>query len=274
MAERSNDPEGTVRERNGAPSGAGSPFIEFLDCDFAYNGNVALQDITFAVEPGEFAAVLGPNGSGKSTLLKLALGLLRPAQGSVTLFGHPAHRFRDWSRVGYVPQLVEDIRTRFPATAEEVVEQGHHRGFSPGEVFRRRTHPEVVEAMETAGVGHLRRSRISELSTGQQQRVLIARALVRHPELLVLDEPVAGVDAGGQEQFFSLLRRLNDEMGLTILMVSHDIGAVIREATTVACIDKTLSFHGAAHDLSTRELSDLYGISVDLLIHDRIHEHR
>ena len=109
---------------------------------------------------------------------------------------------------------------------------------------------------------------------GQQQRVLIARSLVRGPELLVLDEPVAGVDAGGQEHFFELIRRLNRERGITILMVSHDIGAALRDATAVACINRRIVFHGPSHSVTARELSLLYGIPVDVLIHDALHEHR
>jgi len=109
---------------------------------------------------------------------------------------------------------------------------------------------------------------------GQQQRVLIARALVREPELLILDEPLAGIDAAGQEQFHTLLRRLNGELGMTILLVSHDIGAVMREATSVACINKSLVFHGPIHTLTQKELAELYGFPVDILLHDALHEHR
>jgi zinc transport system ATP-binding protein len=216
----------------------------------------------------------GPKNSGKSTLLRLALGLLKPTKGAVRLFGKPPDKFREWRRVGYVPQVVEELRARFPATAEEIVSHGGYKGFDPTYVLRRTSGPAVLDAMKTTGVEHLRRRRISELSVGQQQRVLIARSLVRRPELLVLDEPVAGVDAGGQEHFFELIGRLNKERGITILMVSHDIGAVLRDATTVACINRKIVFHGPAHSVTARELSMLYGIPVDVLIHDALHEHR
>jgi zinc transport system ATP-binding protein len=248
--------------------------VRFSNCTFSYDGTPAVEDVTFAVDRGDFVAILGPNGSGKSTLLRLALGLLRPTSGDVLLFGRAPDRFRDWSRVGYVPQFVEEIRARFPATAEEIVSQGAYKGFDPGYVLRRGAGPAVLEAMKTAGVDHLRRRKISELSIGQQQRVLIARSLVRGPELLVLDEPVAGVDAGGQEHFFELIRRLNRERQITILMVSHDIGAVLRDATAVACINRRVVFHGPSHSITARELSTLYGIPVDVLIHDALHEHR
>lgn len=248
--------------------------VEFRNCSFSYDGHPAVEDVTFSVERGAFVAILGPNGSGKSTLLRLALGLVKPTRGQVKLFGKAPDKFREWRRVGYVPQAVEELRARFPATAEEIVSQGEYKGFDPTYVLRWRAGPAVTEAMETAGVADVRRKRISKLSIGQQQRVLIARSLVRNPELLVLDEPVAGVDAGGQEHFFELLRRLNRERGMTILMVSHDIGAVLRDATAVACINRRVVFHGPSHALSARELSMLYGIPVDILIHDSMHGHR
>ncbi|MBI2965393.1 MAG: ATP-binding cassette domain-containing protein, partial [Chloroflexi bacterium] len=157
---------------------------------------------------------------------------------------------------------------------EEIVSQGEYKGFDPTYVLRRSAGQAVLEAMATAGVEQLRRRRISELSMGQQQRVLIARSLVRRPEKLEHDEPVAGVDAGGQEHYIELNRRLNRERGITILMVSHDIGAVLRDATAVACINRKIVFHGPSHSITARELSLLYGIPVDVLIHDALHEHR
>ena len=209
------------------------PVLEFRQVWFAYDGDTVLEDVTFALQSGEFAAVLGPNGGGKTTMLRLALGLVQPSRGSVALFGEPPAQFRSWGRVGFVPQAAEGVQSRFPATAEEVVAQGLYRGFDPIGVWRSSGRAAVVQAMETVDIADLRGRRITSLSVGQQQRILIARALVREPELLVLDEPLAGIDAAGQEQFHTLLRRLNGELGMTILLVSHDIGAVMREATTV-----------------------------------------
>ena len=263
-----------MKETNSQPSTESGACLEFSGVSFQYNSESVIENVTFAAGRGEFIAILGPNGSGKTTLLKLALGLLRPNQGAVRLFSEPPARFRAWQRIGYVPQTVDGVDAHFPATVEEVVVQGLYRGFDPAAIWRRNGRPDVLEALETAGVAHLKGRRISSLSFGQQQRTLIARGLVRQPELLILDEPVAGVDAAGQEQVYSMLRRLNGELGITVLVVSHDIGAVMREATTVACINRSLVFHGPPHRITQKELSALYGLPMNVLLHDVLHEHR
>ena len=248
--------------------------LQFNHVSYRYDSVDALEDISFGVSEHDFVAILGPNGSGKTTLVKLALGLANPTHGEVLLFGTPAQKFDRWELVGYVPQTVDGIHTQFPATVKEIVEQGLYRGFDPVGFWRRGNDEAVWRCMETVGVADLARRRISALSLGQQQRTLIARSLVRGPRLLVLDEPETGVDAAGQEQLYSILRRLNADEGITILMVSHDIGAVMKEAKTVACINRTLVFHGAPHHITQRELSDLYGLPMDVLVHDLMHEHR
>ncbi|MCZ6617315.1 MAG: metal ABC transporter ATP-binding protein [Gammaproteobacteria bacterium] len=248
--------------------------IRFDETWFSYNSEPVVRDINFSITPGEFAAILGPNGSGKTTLMKLALGLLKPTSGRVLLFGVPADRFTDWHRVGYVPQRTQATESRFPASVREVVNFGTYSGFDPFAIFKRRGSVRVDEAMELAGVQNLADRRVSDLSVGQQQRMLIARSLVRRPDLLVMDEPVAGVDAAGEEQFHSMIRRLNRDLGITIVMVSHDIGAVMREATTCACINRDIVFHGPVHRLDAKALSNLYGFPVDVLMHDPEHTHR
>ncbi len=250
------------------------PVLDFQHVWFAYNGEPALEDITFSVGKGDFVAILGPNGSGKTTLLRLALGLARPTKGTVRLFGQTPDKLRTWGKVGYVPQMAEGVQGRFPATVDEVVGQGLYRGLDPLAFWRSPHQERVHQALDTVGLGKLRHRHITALSVGQQQRALIARALVRQAELLVLDEPVAGVDTAGQEQFYGLLHRLNQEQGITIVLVSHDIGAMMREATTCACLNRTLVFHGSTHELTRQELSQLYGLPVEVLLHDALHEHR
>ena len=252
----------------------GAPLVECRDLWFLYASEPVIEAVNLQVQEGEFVAILGPNGSGKTTLIRLILGLERPSRGTVRLFGERPERFRRWDLVGYVPQAVDGMRGDFPASVEEVVAQGLYRGFSPLAIWHQSGREAIGRAMETVGMSDLRRERLSILSRGQQQRALIGRALVRNPRLLVLDEPEAGIDAAGQSQLYGLLSRLSEEGGITVIMVSHDIGAVMREATTVACINRTMIFHGPPHSVTQKELSALYGFPMDVLLHDALHEHR
>jgi len=248
---------------------------EFDNTWYSYGGGEpAVESVSFQIQKGDFAAILGPNGSGKTTLLRLALGLLKPSRGSVELFGEPSGRFRDWSRVGYVPQRLEGLGTRFPATVEEIVEQGLYQGFDPLSMFRRRGRKKVYDALEIAGISDLRQRPIESLSVGQRQRALIARAIVGDPDLLCLDEPVSGVDAVGRDRFHELISSLNSEYGMTVFLISHDIGAVMQGASVCACINRTVVFHGPPHSITGDHLSELYGFPVDVLLHDALHEHR
>ena len=246
--------------------------VEWEHVSFSYGSVPAVEDVSLCIHYGELAAILGPNGGGKSTLIKLALGLLRPDSGIIRLFGRDVADFDDWRRVGYMPQVVAGVWRDFPATVAEVVAHGAQGGASPFGLFRRSERDDVLEALEVAGMLSFRSRRLSELSVGQQQRVLLARALVRQPELLVLDEPAAGVDVSGEEQLYAVLRELNRERGIAIVIVSHDIGAMLREATTLACMDRSLVLHGQPHELTVDELSTLYGVPVDVVVHDALHE--
>ncbi len=252
---------------------AASPsVIEWERVSFAYGDVAAIQDVSLCIHYGELAAVMGPNGSGKSTLIKLALGLLQPDAGRVRLFGRDVNDFDQWGRVGYMPQVVNGAWQDFPATVSEVVSLGTYSGVSPLGIFRRSERADVLAAIETVGMTAYRSRRLAELSVGQQQRVLLARALVRNPDLLVLDEPAAGIDVSGEEQLYAVLRNLSRDRGMAIVIVSHDIGAMLREATTVACLNCRLVMHGQPHDLTVDEMSTLYGAPVDVLIHDTAHE--
>ena len=174
---------------------------------------------------------LVPTAAGKTTLVKLILGLERPAKGRVLLFGHEAQDFKQWRDIGYVPQSTSAFQVRFPATVGEVVSYGKYRGLDPLAFFRRGLSPDIKRALETVNMWTYRNRLINDLSTGQQQRVLVARALVRWPKLLILDEPIAGVDIGGQEQFYSLLREIrHQDIGVTVILVSHDVGVVLHES--------------------------------------------
>jgi zinc transport system ATP-binding protein len=243
-------------------------FVELEDVDFAYGALPVLERINLTVEPGDFLGIIGPNGSGKTTLLRIMLGLLPPLRGAVRLFGHPPGSFRQWGRLGYVPQKAA-LDRGLPVTVREVVATGLLPSLGVfgriGGAERRR----IVEVLGHVGMEEHAAARIGALSTGQQQRVLIARALVSKPELLILDEPTGGVDPEAQTSFYALLHHLNRERDVTLILVSHDIGVVAREVTKLACLNRRLVFHGRPGDfLNDAALAALYGSAVRVVSHE------
>lgn len=201
------------------------PAIQTQNLNVSLGGLPVLRAVTVTVEPGEMVALMGGNGSGKTTLVRTMLGLTSIQGGTVNLFGVPLAEFRQWSRIGYVPQ-----RGALPirhATVNEVVATGrlaHRRPFVPA---GRRDRDLVTQALARVGLRERAHTPFVHLSGGQQQRVLIARALVSEADLLVLDEPFAGVDLDAQESLAALLGDLNSE-GLTVLVVLHETGALGR----------------------------------------------
>jgi zinc transport system ATP-binding protein len=187
-----------------------------------YDDRAILRGVTMSVEAGEVVAILGANGSGKSTLVKAILGLVPLAAGEIRLFGTPLSRFKDWQRIGYVPQRL-GAGSGVPATVGEVVASGRlaRRGFlRPARSADRRA---VTDALTAVGLADRVRDPVATLSGGQQQRTLIARALAGEPDLLVLDEPTAGVDAASQEAFATALQTFVTAGG-TVLLVAHELG--------------------------------------------------
>ncbi|MEU4782625.1 metal ABC transporter ATP-binding protein [Micromonospora sp. NPDC023633] len=199
-----------------------SPVITVAHGVVGYDGRPVLRDVSLTVTAGEVVAVLGANGSGKSTLIRAALGLVPLSSGSVTLFDRPLRRFRQWHRIGYVPQRL-GAGSGVPATVREVVASGRlaRRGVlrPPGAADR----AAVTAALEAVGLADRANDPVGTLSGGQQQRTLIARALAGRPELLVLDEPTAGVDAASQEAFAGALHDFVAGGG-TVLLVAHELG--------------------------------------------------
>ncbi len=244
-----------------------TPVVELTDVRFGYGAEPVLDGVSLTVAPQDFTVLLGPNGGGKTTLVKLALGLLQPQSGSVRLFGTPVRSFRQWHRVAYVPQRAAGFEAGFPATVTELVGQGLYRGVNPTRLFRPRMPAAVARTLEFVGMWDHRNARVTELSRGQQQRVLIARAVVQPRDLLVLDEPVAGVDTGGQQSFYQLIQSLHQDRGITVVLISHDIGMALRIATRVVCISRELVFHGAPEELTEGVLGHLYGPPMGLMVH-------
>ena len=221
---------------------------------FAYGADSVLDHVSLEVRAGEFAALAGPNGSGKSTLLRILLGLLAPPAGTVELFGVAPRELRDRWRVGYVPQRPR-IAPDLPATVEEVVRDRSTRqaGLVAPAPRRRprsgRPRARVRRAQPTS------RKRLTELSGGQQQRALIAQALAAEPELLVLDEPIAGVDVESQRLFRDSLVHLLQEHGAAVLLVSHELGAVADDLDHVIVLKRRVLFDGPPAELAATGVS-------------------
>jgi zinc transport system ATP-binding protein len=224
------------------------------DLTFGYGRTPVLRDITMSVSAGEFVALVGPNGSGKSTLLRLLLGSMSPQAGTVSLFGSPPADFRDRWRLGYVPQRPA-LGTEVPATVEEIVASGR---LGRGRSWRSLADADreaVLHAIDSVGLGSLSRRPLGELSGGQQQRAFIARAFASEPDLLVLDEPIAGVDAEAQRRFRDSLVHLIGDHGSGVLLVSHELSAVANDVDRVIVLKQRVLFDGPPADLAERGVS-------------------
>ncbi|MFM9958716.1 MAG: metal ABC transporter ATP-binding protein [Phycisphaerales bacterium] len=240
--------------------------VQFDRVTYSYAGGEgagaapALEDVSLDVREGELLAVVGPNGGGKSTLLKLMLGMLRPQRGVVRVFGREPTEARAAGLVGWVPQR-SGAMLAFPVSAREAAAMGaawRVSGFAglPREIASR-----VDDALRVVGAIDFADKPVASLSGGQAQRVMIARALASGARLLALDEPTVGIDAVGQRQFADLIRVLHKELGLTILLVSHDLRTIAGGASTcdrVACLRGRLHFHDAPTGITPQVLAQVF----------------
>jgi zinc transport system ATP-binding protein len=223
--------------------------VELEDVDFAYPGGPrVLHDVDLAVEPGEFVAIAGPNGGGKTTLLRIALGLERPRSGTARLFGEPAEHFSQRSRIAYLAQRAQ-LGIESPVTVRELVSAGRVPRRGVFGVVRTRDRATVEEAIDRVGLAARANAPLSTLSGGQRQRALIAKALAGEPDLLVLDEPTAGVDVDAQEALASLLEKLHRDLAVTIFFVSHEFGAVERFVERLVLVRGGVVFDGEPSQL-------------------------
>lgn len=247
------------------------PVLELNHVSFQYDANKqVLEDIQLTMSQGEFLGLVGPNGSGKSTLIKLILGLLTPNQGEVKLFGQPVGQFSDWSQIGYVSQKANSFNSSFPATVFEVVSTGLYGKMGLFKWIGKREKIQIMHTLELVGLADYAHQNIGKLSGGQQQRTFIARALVGSPKLLILDEPTVGVDQESVNQFFDLIEHLHQHEGLSILLVSHDIGVITTKVDTIVCLNKKLFFHGEAEEFTRHQraiLASTYGHDIALIDH-------
>lgn len=222
---------------------------ELEHVSFGYRpGQRVLEDVSLRIGEGEFVAVAGPNGGGKTTLVRLVLGLERPSEGQARLFGEPAHRFSRRRTLGYLAQR-SALGGDAPTTVREVVSAGRLAAGGLIGPLRRRDRELVAEAIDRVGLSGSADVPLRMLSGGMQQRAFIAKALASEPSLLVLDEPTTGVDAESQDALAALLDRLHSELGVTILYVSHEFGAVERFVQRLVLVRRTIVFDGSPDDL-------------------------
>jgi zinc transport system ATP-binding protein len=240
---------------------AGDEVVRLEDIWVYYDSVLALEGVNLSINQDDFLGLIGPNGGGKTTLLRVILGLVKPSRGKVTVLGETLERSR--KLVGYVPQHSLFDRD-FPASVWDVVLMGR-----AGQVGLLRTYSGedkriAQTALETVEMLKYKDRQIGRLSAGQQQRVFIARALVAEPKLLLLDEPMAGVDAPMQTGFYELLARLKQQMA--IVLVSHDISAVSIYVDKIACLNRKLFYHDSK-EISLEELEATYQCPVELIAH-------
>lgn len=216
--------------------------------NFAYDNNPVLQDISMTINQGDFVAVVGPNGAGKSTMLKVMAGLIKPISGQVCIGEKDISVARVQGLIGYVPQNYGKNVIGFPATVAEIVSLGLTLGSATTKQNHQASKHIINHMLELVGVDAFRHRRIGELSGGQQQRVMVAMALASNPKLLLLDEPTSGIDYEASGRIYDLLGTLNKNLGITVVMVSHDIDKAINCANKVACINKGLCFYGTSEE--------------------------
>lgn len=223
--------------------------VELRNVSFARGDEYILRDVDLDIHRSDYLGIVGGNGSGKTTLLRIILGLLKPEAGTVKLFGKEIASFNEWSKIGYVPQKVTSFDTSFPATVFEVVLMGRYGRCGMGRSLTEADIAQARKALEQVDLWHKKDRLIGELSGGQQQRVFIARALAGEPEIVFLDEPTVGIAADIKKEFYALLRKMNVEMNLTVVLVTHDSEDMAEQAMHVACVgDQKITFHEKLDD--------------------------
>jgi zinc transport system ATP-binding protein len=229
--------------------------------------HVVLESINLELFSGDFLGIIGPNGGGKSTLLKAVLGLIKPDRGEISVFGLPPARARN--RIGYVPQKTVFDRS-FPVKVRDVVLMGRYSRIGLWHRYGQEDHNCALLALKAVGMADRAEREIGALSGGEQQRVFVARSLVSDPDLLLLDEPTAGIDSAQQTEFYELLSHLNRDLGKAIVLVSHDLTAVSTYVSKIACLNQRLYYH-SSRELSNEDIEKAYGCPVEMIAHGTPH---
>ena len=224
-----------------------------------------LDHISLTVNEEDYLGIIGPNGGGKTSLIKCILGLEDATEGEILIYGKPVKESK--MVIGYVPQFT-NVDRRFPISVEEVALTGKIKpGLHPFFSYKNDDYKEVEDVLKEVGIYELRNRQISQLSGGEFQKLLIARALSTNPKILILDEPTASVDDASREEIYNLLSSLNKEKKLTIILITHDMMAVSSSVTKIACLNEKLFYHGDSK-IDEALLENLYGSKVDFIAHD------
>ena len=249
------------------------PIFEVKNLHFNVREQKILSNISLEIFEGEYIGIIGPNGGGKTTLIRLLLGLNKPSSGEIRIFGKKIKSFKEWYKIGYVPQRASLVDENFPATVEDIVSMGRaaRRKLFGGMSLEDKN--AVEDAMEKMDVLNLKEKMVGTLSGGQRQRVMIARALASNPKILILDEPNTGVDAVSQKRFYALLSKLNKEENITILFITHDVGVIVDDIQRLFTINQKATIcNNPKQALSCEDMTALYGTQAHL-IHNHKHEH-
>lgn len=249
------------------------PIFEVKNLDFEVRGVKILSNVSMEIFEGEYIAIIGPNGGGKTTLIRLLLGLQSPSSGEIKIFGKRYESFKEWHKIGYVPQRASLVDTNFPATVEDIVSMGRVASRKLFSGASQEDKNAVEDAMQKMDVLSLKEKMVGTLSGGQRQRVMIARALASNPKILILDEPNTGVDVASQQRFYALLAKLNIEEKITILFITHDVGVIVDNIQRLFTINQKVTIcNNPKEAMSCEDMSLLYGINAHL-IHNHKHEH-
>jgi len=249
------------------------PIFDVKNLSFSARGQGILSNISLEIFNGEYIAIIGPNGGGKTTLIRMLLGLEKPSMGELKIFGKNLNNFKEWHKIGYVPQRASLVDTNFPATVEDIVKMGRIAKRKLFSGMSSHDNAKVEDAMIKMDILDLKSKMVGTLSGGQRQRVMIARALASSPEILILDEPNTGVDMVSQQRFYALLSKLNKEENMTILFITHDIGVIADDIQRLFTINQKATIcNNPKETLSCEDMSALYGIEAHL-IHNHKHDH-
>ncbi len=246
-----------------------NPVLSVKNLCSGYGPVEVLHQVTFAVEKDDYIALAGPNGAGKTTLIKTILGLMDKYSGTIELFGQDMKSFIRWDRIGYLPQRVNAFNPLFPAVVKEVVGLGLLSQKRFPKNYTKNDEIRIKQTLDLMDIADLNDKLIGELSGGQQQRVFLARSLVSNPELLILDEPSTALDAPSRESFFELLKKLNSDAGITIILITHDTAQIGQYANKLLYLDKQVVFYGSFADFcNSKEMSQYFGhFSQHLICH-------